>query len=392
MEASRERELCLLLAGSQLDRKQDAIINITEMGVNWPEVIDLAGRCEIKALVYRGLQATNFHRVPVEVRLRLERDFNLQVVRNQLLYNETLRIVQILNGASIPTICLKGVLQTYDLYGDSALRFSSDIDLLVPALRFVETSGLLISTGYAIDGVNPAFVPLQARYGRDCGLLRRYKTFTFHVDLHCGLMWGGPLERSLLAEIWAKSRPKTVDGVSVQLLSREWEFLYLAAHAFRHGLRSLKWLVDIDRLCHQPLDWNLIKCKAHALHWEKPIKAVLYQCEALFDTQVNPVFLESRQRHSNQALRISNDQPTGESLGRQLQLLSTTLDKVKFILLRLFLPSSEVCKRFPLPDRLFFLYFLLQPFCMALKSIYALWSAIAKSGTNSSDAAAPQSS
>src|SRR5919204_609489 len=71
----------------------------------------------------------------------------------------------------------------------------------------------------------------------------------FLLQLHCGLVWGGPAERDLLEQIWSETIRKTFHAVPAFALSADWEFLYLALHAARHGLRPLKWLVDLDRLC-----------------------------------------------------------------------------------------------------------------------------------------------
>ena len=79
---------------------------------------------------------------------------------------------------------------------------------------------------------------------------------TYPLELHCALLWGGQLERDLLTEIWAQADRKSFYGAEAFALSEDWEFLYLTLHAARHGLSSLKWLVDLDRLSSRGPDWG----------------------------------------------------------------------------------------------------------------------------------------
>jgi len=52
-------------------------------------------------------------------------------------------------------------------------------------------------------------------------------------------------------------------------MSPEWELLYLAVHAARHGGKMLKWFVDLDQLCRLGgIDWGKVKVKAKCLGWE----------------------------------------------------------------------------------------------------------------------------
>ena len=55
---------------------------------------------------------------------------------------------------------------------------------------------------------------------------------------------------------------KPFRDVSAFALSPEWEFLYLAVHAAGHGWLSLKWFIDLDRLCSaRILDWEKVGAK-----------------------------------------------------------------------------------------------------------------------------------
>jgi hypothetical protein len=58
-----------------------------------------------------------------------------------------------------------------------------------------------------------------------------------------------------------------------------------------HGSTSLKWLVDLDRLCWPgTIDWRKIQGKAELLRGEKALRFSLSACSSFFDTPVDPFF------------------------------------------------------------------------------------------------------
>ena len=93
-----------------------------------------------------------------------------------------------------------------------------------------------MSSGYQPKFTQPRLLDLAGRYGKDCMMMTRQDRMrAYQLELHCGLVWGGPLERELLEEIWSDAGRKSFYGVPAFALSAEWEFLYLAVHASRHG-------------------------------------------------------------------------------------------------------------------------------------------------------------
>src|SRR5208283_2743336 len=110
---------------------------------------------------------------------------------------------------------------------------------------------IIVAAGYKPEFTGEHLLDLEVRYGRDCSMSRQAGASTFAIDLHWGLAWGGPFERGLLEQLWAEASPATFRGVPAFALSAEWDFLYLALHAARHGWLSLKWYADLDRLCRR---------------------------------------------------------------------------------------------------------------------------------------------
>jgi hypothetical protein len=212
-------------------------------------VLERARRYDILPLLYRRLQTLEFTGVPPPIVTELANVFRRNAMRNEFLARELARILGLLSDAGIPVMPLKGIALAERLYEDPALRTAADIDILVPVRDVADAFRRIVASGYEPEFNAPALIDLLARYGKDCSLAREDGACVYPLELHCGLVWGGRLERELQERLWSEAIRKPFRDVSALALSPEWEFLYLAVHAARHGWLSLKWFIDLDRLC-----------------------------------------------------------------------------------------------------------------------------------------------
>jgi hypothetical protein len=171
----------------------------------------------------------------------------------------------------------------------------------------------------------------------------------------------------MLEEIWAEAEQKDIHGVPAWALSAEWEFLYLAVHAARHGLTPLKWLVDIDQLCRsKEMKWE--KVRQHALRhgMEKVIMSTLAACASLLDTPI-PSLLPATK--GNFVRKLPAPDTSSLQIAKEfffsVQLLTTPWQKLHFLGVRLFVPTPADYRFLPLPSSFFFLYYPLRPIRMA---------------------------
>jgi hypothetical protein len=260
---------------------------------------------------------------------------------------------------------LKGIALGESLYGDPALRVCADIDVLVPNKKVAEAFHLLLSSGYYAEFTQPRLLDLARRYGKHCTLMRQDCMCTYYLELHFGLLWGGQLERDLLEEIWSDAGRKSFCGVPAFTLSAEWEFLYLAVHAAQHGWLSLRWYVDLDRLCCRgAIDWNKVNEKAKWLGWEGAVRSTLAACASLFETPLDPAFGPTPPPRRSRVPLPSNLQVPRENLFL-LRLLKTPARKLRYLAIRLLVPTPAECRLLPLPASLFFLYYILRPLRLA---------------------------
>jgi len=357
-----EDQLCLLLARSQLT--PDVHKQISELianSVQWQLLVEHAYEHQIAPLLHRSLEILDFHGVPETVRAELANCLAVNAIRNELLAKESAGLLQLLGDAKIPVIPLKSTVLAAALYEDPAHRVCADIDLLVPPQHVIDAHELILSLGYHSQITQPFFLKLLERYGKDCEMMREDSLCTYPLELHCGLVWGGRLERDLLRNIWADAVTTSFYGVSAFALSSDWEFLYLAVHAARHGRHSLKWFIDLDRFCSRvQLDWASIKQKAQRLGWEDAVRDSLLLCAELLGTPIDPVFSPTTSRRPSGRFDLTSVDVPGAPFS-SLRLLPTPAEKLRFLVIRLLIPTPADGRYLPLPPSLAFLYYLLRP-------------------------------
>jgi hypothetical protein len=366
-EMCSEDQLCLLLfRWAPSPEAGTRALELLASPLRWPLLVERARTHEVSPLLYRNLKTLGFPGVPESVRAELEDAFGNNAIRNVLLAKELARVLALLGDGGVPVMPLKGPALAESLYGDPALRVCGDLDILVPPKYAREAFRLLLTSGYKSGFPQPALLDLVARYGKDIALVREDGRCMYPLQLHCGLIWGGPVERSLLEEIWSEAGRKTFYGAPAYALSVEWEFLYLAVHAARHGLVPLKWLVDLDRLCcGGTMDWASVKEKARRLGWWEAVQSSLSACASLLETPVHPLFAATDGRAP---LRFHAARPSALQILKEVlfsvRLLKPVSQKLRFLALRLFIPTPADCRFLPLPSSLFFLYGPLRPLRM----------------------------
>jgi hypothetical protein len=380
VEMAPEDELCWLLARVQLSPEvRERALRLLAGPLQWPRVFERARRYEIFPLLYAGLRTLDFPGVPDPVRAEWAKIFRSNAIRNEFLAIELARILRLVGDAGIPIMPLKGIALGESLYGDPALRVCADIDVLVPMKNVADAFHLLLSSGYESEFTQPRLLDLVVRYGKHCTLTRQDCMRAYTLELHAGLLWGGHLERELLEEIWSDAGRRDFYGIPAFALSAEWEFLYLAVHAAQHGWLSLRWYADLDRLCCRgTIDWKKVNEKAKWLGWQAAVRSSLAACGSLFETPLGPAFGSTPPPCRSGVPRPSDLQVPSENLFL-LRLLKTPARKLRYLAIRLLVPTPAECKLLPLPTSLFFLYYALRPLRVACNT--ARW--FVQAGTKS---------
>ena len=292
---STEDQLLLLLAqGKLLPRVQERAVALLATPLRWDLIIERATAQEVYPLFYRNLATLGFPGVPEHAREQLHHLSRINLLRNTLLTEELVRVLKLLADAGIPTIPLKGVTLAESLYGDSAARVCSDIDILVPRKAVRDAFRILLAEGFEVyDGkVESSEIHRLLDSNMEYSFVRRSEGTTFLLELHWDIAWRWRKHGLLTDDLWAEAKQKTYWGTQGYALSPEWELLYLAAHVSHHQWQGLKWLVDIHEMrASSRMDWEKLRTKAKQLGLEQMLMLTLSACHKLFDTSIPPDLL-----------------------------------------------------------------------------------------------------
>ncbi|MFN4089692.1 MAG: nucleotidyltransferase family protein [Alphaproteobacteria bacterium] len=343
------------------------------VGGSWEAVAAAAARHRTETAVAYALRAIGWAGVPSAVRAGLTAHERAASLRALTQTGETGRIGGALSDAGIPFFTLKGPPLGLLLFDSLTMRQSKDIDLLVDPDRIVETVAILRSLGYDLADEERRLSPRQQRVYRR---IERHSTFHGRggqpaVECHWQLNADALFPFSA-ADGWADRLEVRIAGRSVPVLPPEILLVYLACHGGGHAWFRLKWLMDIAAILRRwdgaaiRAGWRL--AERHGLLGVLGSSFVLAR-----DLMAAPV--------PDDLLRHAAADPTADRLTRlarramaedDMRRLSTIFWRSAFFMhagwryrLRhaarsLYAPSDWA--RYPLPDALFPLYFLMRPF------------------------------
>ena len=374
-----EDELCLLLSHGQLSSAaRERAWGLLESPLRWDLLVARAREHQVVPLLYRSLQALDFHGVPDLTHAELSAAFRMNALRNAFLAGALARVLQLLNDAGVRVIPLKGLTLAELLYGDSAFRVCSDIDILVPPSEALLAHRLLVAHGYTSPFTEDFFAKHQFRAGAECPLTPEKTAFPYQLEFHWSLLQHSRKDEEAMQDLWFQARPKEFFGVRAYGLTPEWEFLYLAWHVAHHKWHTLKWLADIHELCISAhIDWYQVREKTERFELESVVGPTLAACSLLFGTPT-PAGFPSRALPAGVQLF-----PASLAASEVWKapvfcpwLLKRPSERLRWFAEMIFVARLSDYIFFPLPPSLSFLYYFLRPLRLAGKWSWLLLSAV----------------
>jgi putative nucleotidyltransferase-like protein len=148
-------------------------------------------------------------------------------------------VARLLTEEGAPFVLLKGGAYLIDLYDDPGERMLTDIDLLVRRSDLGRLARRLSSAGFEAVFADEEYRRFEVAAPNPNGC---------HFEFHWWL--GLPLRvRISQEEIWSRSIPAVLDGVSCRRLAPEDALLYHVAHQADHYFGpSLKWTIDLQQM------------------------------------------------------------------------------------------------------------------------------------------------
>jgi hypothetical protein len=306
---------------------------------------------------------------------------------------EVLSLHNLLRNAGIAHAFLKGIGLSVRLYGDPAYRHSGDIDLLVAPEDARKAQKLLADSGYTPAHPASMLSDKQFRKNRYLShhvtLVKRNSPIPFAVELHWYLT--NPHEAFPLPTHQALEQHTTVPlgNQAIPVLSAVHSLVFNAYHGSVHQWFKLFWLKDfatrINRLTfgEAAAGYRLAK----ELKAERSYILAFALCHQFWGT---PLFDLPETRTTRRLLKacLNAIETTewkqkgirGKLASLRYRLMLQPAWNYKFALLWRLRTHYTDWEFFPLPDKLFFLYYPLRPVLLVAKVVSGFYK---RMGANS---------
>ena len=220
----------------------------------WGSVPGLARQHGLAPLVFAHLaQADALPLPPVGVVAELRAAYCEALVTNRRLEIELGRLLAAFKEQHVEALALKGVTLAARYYPTSALRPSSDIDVLVKREQLSACLRALRTLGYAPEEGAGKPLDFDVLYYLELDY-RNARGMRVEPHLELARL---PAYRAALpvAQVWERAETLTIGGVPVRYLHPWDELWYLSLHyGVPHQAQRLIWLVDIAELVRKHAD------------------------------------------------------------------------------------------------------------------------------------------
>lgn len=359
---------------------------------DWDALRTFTVRNNLAMLVHQGAQhlPTEYRQHPKMIEIRLMAKMNrLQSQRRVQALQE---IAQAFHQADVPMLSFKGPVLSAELYGDPALRNSCDLDILVAEETLPLACRCLQALGYEEKPSLWDKTPKRRamRQQRDQQMHRVFRKDGVMVELHWRICYRFQVP---FATLWDERRSVSLMDQPIDTLNEGENLCYLITHGAGHGFRQLRWLLEIYTLLQRE---QFQVSDLYAQMHDRGVGMLLIETLLLFyrlpvfdmpealEIQANGETLLHFQKNGTQTV-VSWQRDAAQNLHRALHLvravhpmlkrnnpeegldgklyqrLLPTLGKRLPFLVSLLEPRTAELAWIDLPDRWFFLYYLLRP-------------------------------
>ncbi|MCW8890397.1 MAG: nucleotidyltransferase family protein [Sedimenticola sp.] len=256
MTFDKELELLVRLARKDPTRSRQTEVDLQT--IDWEHFIQLALDHQLTPLIFAVLEENYLDLVPPELVSAFE--FYVESVRdqNRRLLTALVEIGRAMERVGIEIMPFKGPLLGGLAYGDTTLRISRDLDILLPEERLKQAMDVLFSLGYRLpNGTTAIEYDAIRRYGGQYIIYGGDPELA--VEPHWALTPSTVSYELNYGAIWDRSISKLTHGITVQSPSPEDYFLILCIHGAKEHWPSLKSVVDLAYYIdeHPDANWRL---------------------------------------------------------------------------------------------------------------------------------------
>jgi hypothetical protein len=369
---------------AQAAEQLQKIASLCSGEIDWDEFVGLVRRHGVSALAYTMLCRHAGGLLPDKIKdsMRVQHiQMSGQALRQT---GELVRIGKFFSDQGVPIIPLKGALLSQVLYGNPAMRESSDIDILVQPEYIDQADYLLTAEGYQCEYSEIELTEKQKKHLHNHAHHFGYfhKESGFVVELHFRSFLWTPEQT---AELWKNCQSINFMKIQFSSLSDDCLLLYLCEHGARHEWFCLKWLGDVAVLFSQDrkVDWIRFFDLAERLDLTRVLVSAALIVHWLYNIQLPEPLCRLIQKEQNIvelcSLAVNNLIVAQKHEGVWSPRLTEAMriKKLKpslpyIMILKEFSIGPEDFKTLSLPDKWFWLYYPLRPFTWILRKI--MWS------------------
>jgi SAM-dependent methyltransferase len=376
-------EAQLLLYCSRSLPEADAtrrVEHLLEGEIDWTLLTRLALANRVTPLLHSTLARIETPGIPPEFLEALQSHCRVNDARGRQLTEELLQILAALDSAGVPVLPFKGVTLAHRAYGDVALRWAGDIDLLIRKEHLDAIHETLAARGY----LEVTEVEERRRLGaseqvwtldQDCEYLYVRREDDMCVEPHWAL---APRRLAIALDydgIWKRAAPLTLDGRTFPGFAIEDLILALGVHGSKHQWVELRWCCDLAELARRDpdIDWDACLARAAQAGCRRMLAIGLLLAVDLLEAPVPAHVVRSMREDRTArdlavlaALRMfdidSERQPPLSGLSAfRFRMRERWRDRIAYVLRSTTTPTLDQVRRLPLPGSLRFLHYAIRP-------------------------------
>ena len=339
---------------------------------HWRDVAALSRFHQVYGLLLQGLQTLPevLAASGIEAELRAAHKRQALAVMRQL---ATLRqALDCFREQDVPVLALKGLPLSERLCGTPFARRSVDVDLLVDRDSFAACRQMLLAKGFRAQSdyrETPARRRWDAMTGKTQTFIHGDGPARVAVELHWRLLANPHYIDTAFKPLYQRRSSTRIGSTHVPTLGEADEFVYLMCHGVGHNWRRLKWLADVALLLSAMDEdqYRRVAERCSAARIDAVLESTVGACRSAF--QVRPPVRGHAGRGRRRAAVVLRSLPNTWRTGTmppfwwKVPLRVALKPSARFAwheFLRVLTKPAD-WQRVDLPDRLFFLYFLLRP-------------------------------
>jgi len=356
--------LCLRARYSQREDARESrheLQDILQAPFAWEKMLELAEYHSIRPLIYQHFYNNAFENVPQHIHETLSTFIRHNLVSTTLLASNLPKVTELLQSRGVPSLPYKGPVLASLLYGDSALREFSDLDILIHHLDAAPSCQVLLDAGFTETyGISPSLRGSFLQTATACDFLA--PSAVFRVEIH----WknsGRAVSHFPDDWFWKDSQKVAIGDVTVETIPLLTHLLLLCIHGSKHGWSRLGYLCDIAALIQKfpDQDWTEFWERARICGATRMCMLAVFLVQGLFGIVLpdglkspGPIPREVPALAARSILLMHEQAEPGAMYALQLQ--DDLFGQLRFLTRMGFTPGIREYSMMELPSGLHFLY------------------------------------